>query len=173
MKFSKIILPILIALILFSCQNEEKKEKKDWSKINNQLIDVNKYLVQEDVERIESYIKRNEWNMTQTETGLWYEIYENGNGKQAEENDIATMNYSVELLDGTVCYSSDSLGTMTFKIGKGNVESGIQEGILLLKVGDKARFIIPPYLAHGLLGDDNKIPVRSIIVYNVELLSLD
>jgi FKBP-type peptidyl-prolyl cis-trans isomerase len=53
------------------------------------------------------------------------------------------------------------------------VESGLEEGILLLREGDKAKFILPPHLAHGLLGDDNKIPARSIIVYDLELLSLE
>ena len=43
---------------------------------------------------------------------------------------------------------------------------------MLLKEGDAARFILPPYLAFGLLGDENKIPPRSTIVYNVEMLKL-
>ena len=39
--------------------------------------------------------------------------------------------------------------------------------------GDKARFIMPPHLAHGLLGDNHKIPARAIIIYEVELIKLD
>lgn len=164
----------LLLLIAVSCNSEKNKDEvKDWHKINKQLIDINKYLVKEDKERIESFIKRNGWNMQETSTGLWYEIYETVNGEPAEENLIATIDYRVELLDGTLCYSSDSTGTLTFKIGKGNVESGIQEGILMLKEGDKARFILPPHLAFGLVGDDNKIPPRSIIIYYIDLISLD
>jgi len=82
------------------------------------------------------------------------------------------LNYRISLLDGTLCYSSDSLGVKEFAIGHGGVESGLEEGILLLKVGDKARFIMPPFKAHGLLGDMKKIPARSIIVYEIELLKL-
>ncbi len=58
------------------------------------------------------------------------------------------------------------------EIGHGGVESGIEEGILLLHKGDKARFILPPFRAHGLLGDRQKIPPRSIIVYELELKDL-
>lgn len=164
---------IIITLFLFSCANNEPPVKKNWSKINKQLININKYLVKEDKERVESYIKRNNWEMQQTETGLWYQISHEGEGDFAKENDIAVINYKVELLDGTLCYSSDSLGALTFKIGMGSVESGIEEGILMMKKGDKAQFILPPYLAYGLLGDEKKIPPRAIIVYYVELIELD
>lgn len=162
-----------IVFFVYSCENEPETKKRDWNLIDKQLIGINKYLVKEDNERIESFIKRNNWQMQQTETGLWYQIYESSDGKLAESNDIAEIDFSVELLDGTVCYSSETSGTLSFKIGKGNVENGIQEGVLLMKEGEKARFILPPYLAHGLVGDDNKIPPRSIIIYDVELLNLD
>lgn len=173
MKIKYILAFVFLSIIFISCQNDKNEEKKDWHKINEQLIDVNKYLVKEDRERIESFIKRNEWNMTQTETGMWYEIYEKGKGELVKENDIATINYTITLLDGTLCYSSDSLGALTFKVGRANVESGMHQGIRLMNIGSKARFILPPHLAHGLVGDDNKIPPRSIIVYDVELLRID
>jgi FKBP-type peptidyl-prolyl cis-trans isomerase FkpA len=136
-------------------------------------MEVNRLLVKKDSARIAEYIKNRNWDMIETKTGLWYKIYEKGTGKKSKEGLYATINYNVELLDGTQCYSSDSLGPKRFKIGRGSVESGLEEGILLLKEGDKARFILPPHLAHGLVGDDNRIPARSIIVYDVELLSLD
>ena len=41
-----------------------------------------------------------------------------------------------------------------------------------MRAGDKARFIIPPHLAYGLLGDENRIPARSIIIYQVELVDV-
>ena len=54
----------------------------------------------------------------------------------------------------------------------GGVESGLEEGILLMKTGGKAKFILPPHLAYGLPGDGKKIPARAILVYDVELLSI-
>jgi FKBP-type peptidyl-prolyl cis-trans isomerase FkpA len=32
--------------------------------------------------------------------------------------------------------------------------------------------ILPSHLAHGLLGDDNKIPPKASVIYELELLSL-
>jgi FKBP-type peptidyl-prolyl cis-trans isomerase FkpA len=53
-----------------------------------------------------------------------------------------------------------------------NVESGLHEGILYMNEGSKALLVIPSHLAHGLVGDMNKIPPKSTIVYDIELLEL-
>ncbi len=146
-----------------------KKEIKQYGK---SLEMANQYLTVLDAERISNYAKRRNWNMTESKTGIWYEIYEKGNGKKAEEGQIAVFNYKISLLDGTVCYSSDSTGIKKMEIGHGGVESGLEEGILMLHKGDKARFIFPPFRAHGLLGDMKHIPPRSIIVYELDLINL-
>jgi FKBP-type peptidyl-prolyl cis-trans isomerase len=171
--------PIVICLcILFlficSCRKEENRrasggnirEKKEM------LVRVNKYLVNKDVELIESYIKRRGWNMELTESGLFYEIYEHGDGVKAVNGKMATIDYTVSLLDGTVCYSSAGQGPKKFVLGHNTEESGLEQGILMMQEGDKGRFILPPHLAHGLLGDENRIPARSIIVYEVELVDV-
>ena len=85
----------------------------------------------------------------------------------------ATLKYSISLLDGTVCYSSDSLGLKSFEIDHDQIESGIHEGVKLLKEGEHAIFILPSHLAHGLTGDHNKIPPGSPVVYNIELTHLN
>ncbi len=171
-----ILTGILFIGLLLACNDHKPKRKhlskKELEKYDKPLEAANRYLSELDAERIESYAKRRNWKMKETKSGLWYEIYEHGNGKKATEGQTAILNYKISLLDGTLCYSSDSLGSKAFNIGHGGVESGLEEGILMLHEGDKARFILPPFLAHGLLGDMNKIPARSIIVYELELLEL-
>jgi FKBP-type peptidyl-prolyl cis-trans isomerase len=163
-------------LLSYACTNDQEKKKKmtkeELAKFDKSLQAANRYLTTLDAERIESYAKRRNWDMKVTKSGLWYQIYEEGKGSKAKEGQVAVLNYQISLLDGTLCYTSDSLGTKEFSIGHGGVESGLEEGILMLKVGDKARFIMPPYEAHGLLGDMKKIPARSVIVYELELLKL-
>lgn len=168
---------LIVFLFMLACRsnnpvpdNSDEKEKEK-TIFNEKLIKINRYLVKEDKERIESYIERHQWNMTMSSTGLFYEITQKGTGDSIKTNDIITLNYEIELLDGTKCYSSDSLGAKEFKVGQGGVEAGLEEGVLLLKVGSKARFIMPPYMAHNLLGDMNKIPPRSIIVYKIEIIA--
>lgn len=164
----------LIAISAFACCNTRNNsaEKIDKKAEKEAFIKANKGLVSIDQDRIEAYVNRRGWTMEKSQTGLWYQIYEKGNGPKAQTGLIARLNYSVSLLDGTMCYTSDSLGPMQFRIGQGGVESGLEEAILMMHVGDKARFIMPPHMAHGLLGDDNKIPPRSVIVYHAELINL-
>jgi FKBP-type peptidyl-prolyl cis-trans isomerase FkpA len=167
---------IVSSLAFFSCngESERKKErtKEEVEKYKESLQLANKYLTTIDAERIANYAKRRKWKMNETKSGIWYEIYEKGEGEKAKEGQIAVLNFKISLLDGTVCYTSDSIGSKEFAIGHGGVESGLEEGILLLHQGDKARIIMPPFRAHGLLGDMEKIPPRSIIVYELELLKL-
>ena len=94
-----------------------------------------------------------------------------GKGKTVLPGMEATITYKVKLLDGTLCYSSDSLGAKTFLVEQDNVESGLHEGIQKLREGDVAMFIIPSHLAHGLLGDESKIPTHASVIYEIELLS--
>ena len=77
------------------------------------------------------------------------------------------MDYTLSLLDGTPCYSSDSLGRRALVVGREEAESGLHRGLQYLKRGDKAILLIPSALAHGLLGDFRKIPPHMPIVYHV------
>ncbi len=170
---TRIFLPLmLIAGLLLNCKMQSKEQHNKRRVTAEELISVNRYMVGKDAEAIKEYIKKNQLNMTETNTGLWYHIDKEGLGRQAVMGDRAEIAYSISLLDGTLCYSSDSLGNKSFKVGQGGVESGLEEGILLLKEGTKATFIMPPHRAYGLVGDDDKIPGRSTLVYKVEVISL-
>ena len=171
-RFLSIFIYVIITFLLLSCKGRKEDESKNHPNKQEALVRINKYLVDNDADVIKSYVKRRNWEMVTSQTGLWYMIYLHGEGMKAMSGKIASINYKVWLLDGTLCYSSDSLGIKKFRIGKGGVEKGLEEGILLLRVGDKARFIMPPHLAQGLMGDGNKIPPRSTILYDVELVQI-
>ncbi len=131
------------------------------------LEGVNKFLVQKDEERIQSFVRRRDWNMQKTGSGLWYKIGENKGGPNVKEGDYVKLDYEIRLLDGTLCYTSDSTGPKIFRVGATEEVTGLHEGLKLLSQGDQARLIIPPHLAHGLLGDSERIPARSILVYKL------
>jgi len=137
------------------------------------MADINKYLIQKDRERIRNYIERKNLKMNESPTGLWYEILNQGEGKTYAENDRITLNYECSLLDGTMCYSSKDLGPKVVTLGRSNIEQGLNEGLRLLKPGAEAIFIIPPFLAYGLIGDRKMIPSRAIIVYKVNILQAE
>lgn len=170
-KYCFILTAVTISLL--SCNQSANKEieKKEVSSLES-LEKANRYLVRTESEDIDNYIRRHAWTVEETGTGLRFWIYEHGNGLQAEKGMLAEMNYQTWLINGDLIYSSDELGKKEFKIGKGGVESGLEEAILLMRVGDKAKLVIPSHLAFGLLGDNNKIPPRSTVVYDIELISL-
>ena len=164
--------------IVVSCRRyNTQQSEQDTSAVERQkkeiLLRVNQQLVEEEVEAIEIFARDKGWQMQATESGLYYMIYERGQGEKASSGKKATLNYTVSLMDSTICYSSDQSGPKTFRLGQGGVETGLEEGVLLLHTGDKARFIMPSYLAHGLTGDGDCIPRRATILYDVELLHLE
>jgi len=170
---------LLFSLLVFSCSRSYNTQQpaQDITEIERQkkeiLLRVNRQLVEEDAEEIKAYAEHNGWQLKTTESGLLYMIYENGQGEKAATGKTATLEYTVSLLDSTVCYSSEQLGQKIFRLGRGEVEAGLEEGVLLMRVGDKARILMPPHLAHGLTGDGDCIPRRAIILYDVELVSLE
>ncbi len=171
----RVLFVALPVILMLSCRKQAASEKAPEMTAEEEkemLMRVNKFLVQKDIELIESYSERHGWNTAFTETGLFYEIYEPAEGKKAEQGDIVNLKYKLSLLDGTLCYSSEEDGNKIFRLGKSREISGLEQGVALMREGEKARFIIPPHLAYGLLGDEKRIPARSIIVYEVELVEV-
>ena len=69
--------------------------------------------------------------------------------------------------------SSVDRGTpFQFVIGRGQVIKGWDEGVMLMKVGEKRRLILPPSIAYGAYGAGAKIPGNATLVFDVELLDL-
>ncbi len=108
-----------------------------------------------------------------TESGLRYKIIQQGDGKNAEKGKTVAVHYKGQLADGTVFDSSYKRNKpLEFPVGMGHVISGWDEGILKLKVGDKARFVIPPNLGYGERGAGGVIPPNAILVFDVELMEV-
>ena len=168
----RIIIIFILSLCLLSCQS--KNEKKSLKKPGiDEMTELNRYFVQKDKERIQNYIERKSLVMTESPTGLWYNIEKEGSGNFLTDNDKLLMEYECSLLDGTHCYSSKDLGPREIIIGRSQLEPGLNEGLRRLKRGGAAAFIIPPFLAYGLVGDGKKIPPRSTIIYNVSILETE
>jgi FKBP-type peptidyl-prolyl cis-trans isomerase len=166
---------VFLLCSLSSCSNSQnrKEQPSRSSQISlERYIEINKQLVGEEQKIIAQYLEEENLDMHTTETGLWYTISVNGAGDDIVKGKVVTLDYQIWLLDGTLCYSSANDGPKAFLVGQGGVESGLEEGILLLKKGSKATFIMPPHLAHGLLGDDDRIPSRAILRYEIEVIDV-
>ncbi|OFX82281.1 MAG: hypothetical protein A2W99_09495 [Bacteroidetes bacterium GWF2_33_16] len=169
-KANTFVFFVFVTVFLFTCTNKKDEEHNLPKDYKQKLEKINKVLIDKDAENIQQFINRRGWEMNQSQSGLRYMIYKPGNGKMVKKNDLIKLNYKTWLIDGSLIYSSDSTGAKIFRAGQGGVEAGLEEGVLLLDEGCKARLILPPHLAHGLIGDGDKIPGRAIIVYDIELV---
>lgn len=108
-----------------------------------------------------------------TPSGLRFQIIQKGTGAKAEAGKTVAVHYKGMLPNGSEFDNSYKRGEpIEFPLGMGNVIAGWDEGIQLLSVGDKARFVIPSDLGYGARGAGGVIPPNSTLVFDVELMKI-
>jgi FKBP-type peptidyl-prolyl cis-trans isomerase FkpA len=138
------------------------------------LAVVVKQLAEKQDAEIQAFLKTNNLTGIKTNSGLYYVITSEGNGKSPSVGDEVNMNYTGMFLDGKKFDSNldSSFGHVTplkFPLGQGRVIRGWDEGIMLLKKGTKAKFILPSAIGYGANGS-GQIPANTILQFDVELL---
>ena len=173
MKYFLLII-ILFTLVMFGCDSkieENDSSKIDWS--TSKSTEFNRLQSKEEEIDIKIYLKRRpNWIMTETGSGLQYWIYEDKEGPTAEIGNVVDVAFEVSLLDDSICYATKENELASFMVDKSDIETGVQEGIKYLSVGDKAKFIIPSHLGHGLVGDLKKIPPLQVLIVDIEVVEI-
>ena len=163
---------LMLLLVSFSCDEKNPKPSQPVTKgeMKSSIEKANRYLLNEEAEDIENYVKRHGLNMTTTGTGLRYQILKQGSEQKIEKGDRVTLEYELHSIAGDLIYSSENDGIKRFVVGEGGVESGLDEAMTYLHRGDVAKLIIPFHLAYGLHGDDNRIPEYATLVYTIKII---
>src|ERR1700733_11744298 len=125
----------LAVLLLQACQNDDVQQNNNHPKVtqkevNEGLIKSHQMYVKQEQDEIAQYIKRHNYDMQATSTGIYYMFTEHGKGEQATVGDVATVTYNISLLDGTVCYDSKNAPIQVL-IGKDIVETGVHQSLQL------------------------------------------
>jgi len=108
-----------------------------------------------------------------TASGLRYIKTFETKGAQAQAGKNVSVHYTGYLENGNIFDSSISRGQpIAFPLGQGRVIKGWDEGIALLRVGEKARLIIPSELGYGEAGAGGLIPPNATLIFDVELVEL-
>lgn len=135
--------------------------------------EMEKKRIAEDAEEIQAYLNENNIDAQKAESGLFYQITEEGTGEQVEAGDSVTVHYRGQLLDGTQFDASyDRNEPFTFVVGRGQVIRGWDEGLQLLKVGSKATLYVPSGMAYGPRQMGPIIKPNSILKFDVEVLEV-
>lgn len=174
MRNKSLFLICLFCLVLLvSCGNNQPKSRgADKSDLNKSLEKANRYMVRTEEEDIADYIERHNDKMIATGTGLRYSILKKGEGNTVERGNLVVLSYDLYDLKGNLVYTSESEGLKQFVVGRGGVESGLEEAVLNLSEGDVAKIIIPSHLGFGLLGDQHKIKSKQTLVYIVKVIEV-
>ncbi len=156
MKNYKLSLLILMffSMFVFSCEKEDAR--KD-----------------EEIVKLEEYIKTNKITVSPTKSGLYYIEIEKGTGEQAAVGKYVKVRYTGTLIDGSIFDSNNITGKppLSFIIGESDVIEGWHEGIALMKEGGKATLIIPSEIGYG---DEafGIIEAYSTLIFEIEVLDV-
>jgi len=107
-----------------------------------------------------------------TESGLQYRVLKEGDGPAPEPDDFVTVNYRGTFIDGTEFDNSYAKG-QPIRVQADGVIKGWTEALPMMKVGSKWQLFVPPDLAYGRRGLGQRIPPNKVLVFEMELVSLE
>ena len=109
----------------------------------------------------------------ETATGLGYVEIVEGTGPQPKPGESVSVHYTGWLKSGQKFDSSRDRGEpLEFKVGRGQVIKGWDEGVGSMKVGGKRKLIIPAHLGYGDRGAAGVIPPGATLIFEVELVGI-
>ncbi len=140
------LIHILIAILLTGCSTYSDREKSDFDR------------------EIRAYLKATNRNCQKSESGLYYDIPEEGEGEYILFKDEVSFTYKGTFTDGTVF--DEQKEPVTFNVSQ--LIGAWKEIMLQLKPGGKAFLAAPPQLGYGTHNLDD-IPPNSILIYEIEI----
>ncbi len=161
--------------LYFRIKLEKIQKKADYEKEQKQMMEKQMKEMAEMKEKeqvsIDKYLADNKITAKPLESGLVFMDVKKGKGAKAAKGDKVKVEYKGMLLDGTEFDSSTKHGKpFEFELGAGQVIPGWDEGIQLMKVGGKAKLVVPSRLGYGSRGAGT-IPPYATLVFEVELVA--
>jgi len=133
--------------------------------------DPGKKLAKEEEAQIAAYLSENpDLDFQLQPSGLYYYPVQEGTGIMPVIHDTAWVRYTAKFLNGSIFDSNvESTEDLDFPVNEGWMIAGFDEAVTLMKVGEKAMFILPSKLAYGSAGM-YIIPGYTPILFDVELV---
>ena len=129
-----------------------------------------------DEEQLKKYISDNKiTNAERQASGLYFvPVLTNPSQARPRPRDSVFVLYTGALMDGSVFDASSRHGNKPFGfvLGRGQVITGWDEGIALMRKGEKAQLLIPSTLGYGARGAGSAIPPNAALRFDVELVNI-
>lgn len=106
--------------------------------------------------------------MTETESGLYYQDLVEGDGAEATSGADVAVHYVGRLRNGQTFDSTEGLDPFEFTLDDdaSDLIEGFNEGVRGMRVGGERKIIIPPELAYGVPGP------QGILIFDLELVEV-
>jgi FKBP-type peptidyl-prolyl cis-trans isomerase len=164
----KRIAPYLIVLFLAAgCGDRTpivEVEADNSTRFKENMINANRVVIQSEATQIEGYVQRRGMETKALPCGALYHEYTHGTGTAINPDDTVVVSYRLEALDGTPFYTHQ---TDTLTVGRRQVTVALDDLLTVLPCGSQAWLIAPSNTAYGVVGDGDRVPSRTVIVYNI------
>lgn len=132
-------------------------------------VDLETIKLRSEDQQIEEYVKGTKFPVTEkTTSGLRIIKTVESNGTPLKAGLLATVKYTGYLASNITQFDT---GQFDVALGDGAVVKGFEEGLLKLKVGEKATLVFPSAIGYGTAGSGTKIPPYSPLIFTVEIIS--
>lgn len=151
--------------------NQAKADFRDV--VQKEVEKKNQQAAEKNQKKGTEYLKTNgaKKGVTTTASGLQYEVLTAGTGAKPKATDQVKVHYHGTLLDGVV-FDSSVARKEPITLPLNRVIPGWTEGVQLMPVGSKYRFVVPATLAYGSKGAPPKIEPESTLIFEIELLEI-
>ena len=129
--------------------------------------------LQDEPNKIAKYVKDNNIKVSPKESGLYFIETESGSGESVQIGDMVSIHYSIYNTDNQLIESSYGYNMpLPFVYGENQMIPGIEEAVGYMKVGGKARIVVPSRLGFGDIKIDDNLPANSSLIIDLELVDL-
>ena len=120
-------------------------------------------------------IVKSKWpEAKRTITGLRYVMLAEGTGDTARSGDMVSVVYRGSLINGTVFNEYlDKTKPFSFRLGRGQVVDGWDQGLKLMREGSKMTLIVPYELGYGTRGNPPAVPRETSLVFEIEMVKIE
>lgn len=166
----KRLLLISACLIFAACHNDPPmigrptSQQKD---LKEHLINANKTIARSEETTIDEYVARRRWQMEHLPEGARVWEYQKGKGKKIDFEDSVHIHYDIEAINGKLIYKDLD---EKYVAGRRQQMIGLDQAVMQLHRGSRAKVILPSSLGYGVGGDGDRITQSAILILDVEVL---